>query len=116
VNFNKYMCIANLTREPSLRYTASGTAICDFGVAMNKKFKSGDEWKEEVCFVDITAWGNLAEACAEALDKGQSVFIEGELKFDTWEKDGQKHSKHSVTAKTVIFLSERGNAKEAKVP
>ena len=101
---NKVFLLGNLTRDPEMKFTQSGTAVCDFGIAVNKKYKSGDDWKEEVCFVDITVWGPRGESCAEHLSKGKQVFIEGELKFESWESDGQKRNKLKVTAMNVQFL------------
>ena len=109
-NFNKVMLMGNLTRDPELRYTANGSAVAGFGLAVNRKFKQGDEWKDDVCFVDITAWGKQGENCAEYLSKGRPVFVEGYLKFSTWESDGQKRNKLEVVANSVQFLGFRDNS------
>ncbi|PIQ96013.1 MAG: single-stranded DNA-binding protein [Nitrospinae bacterium CG11_big_fil_rev_8_21_14_0_20_56_8] len=110
-NFNKVLLMGNLTRDPELRYTASGAAVATFGMAINRRYKQGDEWKEDVCFVDITVWGKQGENCAEYLSKGRPVFVDGYLRFTTWETDnGQKRSKLDVTANTVQFLGGRGDA------
>ena len=106
-SFNKVMLMGNLTRDPELRFTANGSAVTSFGLAVNRKFKQGDEWKDDVCFVDITAWGKQGENCAEYLSKGRPVFVEGYLKFSTWESDGQKRNKLEVVANTVQFLGSR---------
>ena len=87
-SFNKVMLMGNLTRDPELRYTASGAAVASFGLAVSRKYKQGEEWKDEVCFVDITVWAKLAENCTEYLHKGSPVFIEGRLNNQTWEADG----------------------------
>lgn len=105
--FNKVLLMGNLTRDPELRYTASGAAVCSFGLAVNRKFKQGEEWKDEVCFVDLTVWGNQGENCAEYLHKGSLVFIGGRLNYQTWEADGQKRSKLEVVANNVQFLNEK---------
>lgn len=107
-NFNKVLLMGNLTRDPELRYTANGTAVTGFGLAVNRKFKQGDEWRDDVCFVDITVWGKQGENCAEYLSKGRPVFIDGYLKFSSWESDGQKRNKIEVVANTVQFLGGRG--------
>ncbi len=100
--------MGNLTRDPELRYTASGAAVASFGLAVNRKYKAGDEWKEEVCFVDITVWAKQAENCAEYLHKGSPVFLEGRLNFQSWETDtGQKRTKLEVVANNIQFLSNR---------
>jgi single-strand DNA-binding protein len=109
-SFNKVMLMGNLTRDPELRYTSNGSAVTSFGLAGNRKFKQGDEWKDDVCFVDITVWGKQGENCAEYLSKGRPAFIEGFLKFSTWESDGQKRNKLEVVANTVQFLGSRGSS------
>ena len=110
-SFNKVMLMGNLTRDPELRYTSNGSAVANFGLAVNRKFKQGDEWKEDVCFVDITVWGKQGENCAEYLSKGRPAFVEGRLQYSTWESDGQKKSKLEVVANTVQFLGSRGDSK-----
>ncbi|HKI49783.1 MAG TPA: single-stranded DNA-binding protein [Desulfobacteria bacterium] len=108
-SFNKVLLMGNLTRDPELRFTSNGSALAKFGLAVNRKYKAGDEWKEEVCFVDITVWGKQAENCAEYLSKGRPVFIDGRLQFSTWETDdGQKRNKLEVVANTVQFLGQSG--------
>ena len=106
-SFNKVMLMGNLTRDPELRYTSNGLAVANFGLAVNRKFKQGDELKEDVCFVDITVWGKQGENCAEYLSKGRPAFIEGRLQYSTWESDGQKKSKLEVVANAVQFLGSR---------
>ncbi|MEE8259683.1 MAG: single-stranded DNA-binding protein [Nitrospinaceae bacterium] len=108
-SFNKVLLMGNLTRDPELRFTSNGSALTKFGLAVNRKYKAGEEWKEEVCFVDITVWGKQAENCAEYLSKGRPVFIEGRLQFSSWETDdGQKRNKLEVVANTVQFLGQAG--------
>tara|TARA_B100000315_G_scaffold12567_1_gene11892 strand:+ start:13403 stop:13822 length:420 start_codon:yes stop_codon:yes gene_type:complete len=103
---NKVFLLGNLTRDPELRYTANGAAVAGFGIAVNRKYKQDNEWKEEVCFIDITVWGKQAENCSEYLHKGSSAHIEGRLNFRSWETEqGQKRSKHEVVATNVQFLS-----------
>ena len=109
-SFNKVMLMGNLTRDPELRYTSNGSAVASFGLAVNRKFKQGDELKEDVCFVDITVWGKQGENCAEYLSKGRPAFIEGRLQYSTWESDGQKKSKLEVVANAVQFLGSRGDS------
>jgi single-strand DNA-binding protein len=121
-SFNKVMLTGNLTRDPELRFTANGSAVASFGLAVNRKFKQGDEWVDDVCFVDITVWGKQGENCAEYLSKGRPAFIEGYLKFSTWESDGQKRNKLEVVANTVQFLGSRNDTpggssiEQAQVP
>ena len=105
-----YATLAGLTRDPELRYTSGGTAVASFGLAVNRKFKQGEEWKDEVCFVDITVWAKQGENCAEYLNKGSLVLIEGRLNYQTWEAEGgQKRSKLEVVANNVQFLTPKGS-------
>ncbi|MEE8205936.1 MAG: single-stranded DNA-binding protein [Nitrospinaceae bacterium] len=116
-SFNKVLLMGNLTRDPELRFTSNGSALAKFGLAVNRKYKAGEEWKEEVCFVDITVWGKQAENCAEYLSKGRPVFIEGRLQFSSWETDdGQKRNKLEVVANTVQFLGQSGGDKPGMQP
>jgi len=104
-SLNKVILIGNLTRDPELRYTPSGTALCKFGLAVNRKSKE----KEEVTFVDITAWGKTGETASQYLAKGRQVCIEGRLTYSQWEDDGgKKRSKLEVTAEYVTFLGGKG--------
>ena len=110
-SFNKVILIGNLTRDPEIRYTPSGAALCSFGLAINDSYvnKQG-EVKEETCFVDIDVWGKQAESSNRYLSKGKSVCIEGRLRFDQWDdrESGKKRSRLTVTAVRVQFLSGRG--------
>ena len=105
-SFNKVLLIGNLTRDPELRYTSGGTAVASFGLAVNRKFKQGEEWKDEVCFVDITVWAKQGENCAEYLNKGSQAFIEGRLNYQTWEdkQSGQQRSKLEAVSYTHLTL------------
>ena len=76
-SFNKVILMGNLTRDPELRYTPGGSPVCSFGLAVNRRYRQNDEWKEEVCFVDITVWGKQAENCNEYLSKGRPIMLEG---------------------------------------
>lgn len=116
-SFNKVLLMGNLTRDPELRYTANGAAVASFGLAVNRKYKAGDEWKEEVCFVDITVWAKQAENCAEYLHKGSPVFVEGRLNYQSWESDaGQKRNKLEVVANNVQFMGRPGAGKDDAEP
>ena len=107
-SYNRVILVGNLTRDPELRYIPSGTAVSDIGLAVNDRFKRGDQWVEEATFVDVTMWGRTAEVANEYLSKGSPVLIEGRLKLHTWEKDGQKHSKLRVTCDRMQMLGSRG--------
>jgi len=104
-NLNKVFLIGNLTRDPELRYTQGGMAVTDLNLAVNSRYTDKDgAKKEQTTFVTVTVWGRRAEVACEFLSKGRPVFIEGRLKYDTWEKDGQKRSKLSVVAENFQFL------------
>ena len=104
-NFNKVILLGRLTRDPELRYTPSGTAVAKIGLAVTNRFKQGEEWKEEPCFVDIAVFGRQAENCNEYLGKGRLALFEGRLSFRKWEtEDGQTKSKLEVVASHVQFM------------
>src|SRR5437016_2756570 len=104
-DYNRVILIGRLTRDPELRYIPSGTAVTEIGLAVNDRRKNqSGEWTEETQFIDITLWGRTAEIATEYLTKGSPVFIEGRLKLDRWEKDGQKHSKLKVVGDKLQFL------------
>jgi single-strand DNA-binding protein len=104
-NLNKVLLIGNLTRDPEVRYTPKGTAVGDLGIAINDSYKAQDGTiKETVTYVDVEVWGRQAETCKQYLTKGRPVFIEGQLRLDQWEQDGQKKSKLKVRADRVQFL------------
>lgn len=108
-SYNRVILIGNLTRDVELRYLQSGTAVTDVSLAVNEKYKnSSGEWVEEVSYIDVTVWGRTAEVMSEYLSKGSPVFIEGRLKLDTWEKDGQKRSKLKVVCERMQLIGARG--------
>ena len=106
-SFNRVVLVGNLTRDPELRYIPSGTAVSDIGIAVNDRVKRGDQWVDEATFVDVTLWGRTAEIANEYLSKGAPVLIEGRLKLERWEKDGQKHSKLKVVGERLQMLGAR---------
>jgi single-strand DNA-binding protein len=107
-SYNRVILVGNLTRDPELRYIPSGTAVSDIGLAVNDRIKRGEQWVDETTFVDITLWGRTAEIANEYLSKGSPVLIEGRLKLDRWEKDGQKFSKLKVIGDKLQMLGSRG--------
>ena len=121
-NLNKVLLIGNLTRDPELRYIPSGTAVAEFGLAINNKWTGKDGQKhEEVTFVDVTLWARQAELASEFLSKGRQVFIEGRLQLDQWQdKDGQKRSRLRVVGERMQFLGapsgKGGDAGSEKAP
>lgn len=103
---NKVIVCGNLTRDIEVRYTTSGTAVAETGVAVNRRIK---EDKEETVFVDVTFWGRQAEVVGEYLSKGRKILIEGRLSQDTWEdkETGKKRSKHFVTCENFHFVDSK---------
>ena len=109
-SLNKVFLLGNLTRDPDLRALPSGSAVCEFGIAVNRRYTSGNGQEvEEPCFVDIVVWGRSAESCRQFLEKGSQVMIEGRLQLDQWEdrNGGGKRSRLRVVAEQVQFLSRR---------
>ena len=111
-NLNKVFLMGNLTRDPELRFTPSGTAVGNFGIATNRRFKnSSGELQEEATFVDVDVFGRQAEVLNEYVHKGDPLFIEGRLKLDEWEaKDGSgRRKKLKIICEHFEFLSRRGD-------
>lgn len=108
-SYNRVILLGNITRDFEVKYLQSGTAVTEIGLAVNEKYKNqSGEWVEEVTFVDVTLWGRTAEIAGEYLSKGSPVLIEGRLKLDRWEKDGQKHSKLRVTGDRMQMVGSKG--------
>jgi len=118
-SYNRVLLMGNLTRNPEIRYTPSGTAVADLGLAVNESFKNkAGETVERTCFVDVVVWDRQAETAAEYLHKGSPVFVEGRLQLDQWEnQQGEKRSKLRVRADRVQFLGSPGkNTEYAAAP
>ena len=102
---NSCTFIGNVTRDVELKYTPSGKAVVNFGLAVNgRPYKKGDEWVKDVTFVDIEAWDSGAETIGKHVSKGDKLCIRGELREQKWEKDGQKRSKHIIRCNEFEFL------------
>jgi len=109
-SFNKVILLGNLTRDPEVRYTPKGSAVCDLGIAVNRVYTTeGGERREEVTFVDVVLWARLAEIAGEYLRKGRPVFIEGRLQMDSWDdkQTGQKRTKLRVVGESMQLLGSR---------
>ena len=105
-SFNRVILVGNLTRDVELKYLQSGTAVTEVGLAVNDRRKSQTgEWIEETVFVDVSLFGRQAEVAGEYLQKGSPVLIEGRLKYDSWEKDGKKHSKLRVVGERMQIVA-----------
>jgi single-strand DNA-binding protein len=110
---NMVIISGNLTRDPDFKTTPSGASVCEFTIAINRKFKSGDEVKEEVDFIAVVVWGKVAEACRDYLQKGSGCMVQGRLKQDRWEDhEGKKQSKTKVFAEHVQFLTRKKSGDE----
>ncbi len=118
-SLNKCFLIGNLTRDPELKYTPQGTAVCKFGLAVSRKFKGGDgQMQEQTTFFNIVVWGKQGENCSKFLSKGRSVFIEGRIDIRDYEtQDGQKRKATEIVAEMVQFLGgPGGGAPRAAAP
>ena len=105
ISLNRVLLIGNLTKDPELRYTPSGTPVANLRLAVNSAFKDqAGARKEETCFVTIVVWSRQAEICQQYLKKGRAVFIEGRLIYRSWEAEGKTRSTMEVRADRVQFL------------
>jgi single-strand DNA-binding protein len=113
-SLNKVFIMGNLTREPELRHTPGGSAVCELGLAVNRKYMSNNQEQEEVCFVDVVVWGKQAESCGRYLEKGAPALIEGRLQLDQWQDktSGANRSKLRVVAERVQFMPRGGERRE----
>lgn len=112
-SLNKVLLLGNLTRTPEVRYTPNGTAVATFGLAINHRYRQGEDLKEETCFVECVAFGRQAETIGEYLQKGAPALVEGRLRWRSWEtEDGQRRSKYEILAERVQFLPSSAAVRE----
>lgn len=113
-SLNKVFLIGNLTRDPELRFTPSGAAVANIGLAVNHRYQdNGGNWVDEPSFFTVVAWGRQAEVCNEYLQKGSPVLVEGRLRWRSWETpDGGKRSTVEIVASRVQFLNRAGARSE----
>ena len=112
-SFNKVILVGNVTRDIEIRQIGGGSSVCDLGLAVNDRKKTqGGEWVDETTFVDVTLWNKTAEIAVQYLGKGSPVLIEGKLKLESWETDGQKRTKLKVVGERMQML---GGKKESAV-
>ncbi|MDR2160453.1 MAG: single-stranded DNA-binding protein [Treponema sp.] len=104
-DLNHVTIIGRLTRDAELKYISSGQAVCKFSIASNYRKKDGDQWKDEANFFDIVLWGRQGETLNQYLVKGKMVGVEGELRQDRWQQDGQNRSKVEIVASNIQLLS-----------
>ncbi|MDR3182116.1 MAG: single-stranded DNA-binding protein [Planctomycetaceae bacterium] len=110
-SYNRVVLVGNMTRDPEIRHIPSGLAVADIGLAVNDRRKTQTgEWIDEATFVDITLWGRQAEIAQEYTKKGSSILVEGRLKLDTWESEGQKRSKLKVVGERIVLLGTGGGS------
>ena len=114
-SYNRVILIGNLTRDVELRFTPAGLPVTEIGLAVNDRRKTASgEWIEETTFVDVTIFGRTAEVASEYLSKGSPLFVEGRLKLDTWEKDGEKKSKLRVICDRMQLIGAKAGAGEPR--
>ena len=108
ISLNSVFLAGNLTHTPELRHTKSGTPVSELRMAVNRRFKDRDGvLQEETCFIDVEVWSKQAESCCSHLEKGDGVLVQGRLKLDRWEKEGQPRSKLLVVGERVQFGAQR---------
>jgi single-strand DNA-binding protein len=117
-NINSVVLVGNLTRDPELRHTPSGTAVTTLRIAVNDRVKRGEEWTDAAYYFDVTVWGRTAENCAQYLAKGRPVGVQGKLTWREWDaQDGTKRQAVEVVADNIQFLGGRdGGAEQQFVP
>jgi single-strand DNA-binding protein len=109
-DLNHVTLIGRLTRDAELKYTANGQAVCKFSIAVNRRRRNGDQWEDEANFFDIVLWGRQGESLNQYLVKGKMVGIDGELRQDRWQQDGQNRSKVEIVANNLQLLGGSGGA------
>jgi len=103
-DINHVVLVGRLTRDAELKYTTNGQAVCNFSLAINRRRKNGDQWEDEVSYFDVVLWGRQGEAVNQFLKKGKQVGIEGELRQDKWQQDGQTRYKVNIVANNIQLL------------
>jgi len=118
-NINRVVLVGNLTKDPELRHTPSGTAVCSLRLAVNTRRKDSatGEWTEKPNYFDVTVWGNQGESCAQYLAKGRPVAVDGRLEWREWDaQDGTKRQAVEIIADSVQFLGSRGDGEGGGQP
>jgi len=118
MSINKVIITGNLTRDPDLRATPSGTSVLSFSVAVNDRRKnpSSGEWEDVPNYIDCNLFGTRADALAKYLSKGSKVGVDGKLRWSQWEKEGQKRSKVDVTVDNIELLTPRNSSSTYQEP
>jgi single-strand DNA-binding protein len=107
-DLNRVVLVGRLTRDAEMKFTPSGLAVSKFSIAVNRNRKVGDQWEEEASFFDATLWGRSAESLSQYLVKGKQIALDGELRQDRWEQDGQKRSKVEIVVNNLQLLGGQG--------
>lgn len=116
-SLNQVTLMGNLTRDPELRQTPNGQSVVSFSLALNRSYRDqGGEWQEATDYIDIVAWGPLAERVGQYLSKGRRCLVQGRIQSRSWEQDGQKRNKVEVLANDVTFLDSRGGGDDGGEP
>jgi single-strand DNA-binding protein len=115
-DINRVILVGRLTRDAELRYSGGGMAVCKFSLAINRRKKSGDSWEDEANFFDVVLFGKQGEAINQYLVKGKQVGIDGELRQNRWEQDGQSRSKVEITAFNVQLLGGGSGGRGGQAP
>ncbi len=113
-DLNSVQLIGRLTRDVELKYLSSGTAVSKFSIAVNRRKKDGESWKDEASFFDVTLFGKLGETLGQYLLKGKQVAITGSLEQQRWEKDGQTQSKIIINAENIQLLGDKKDGQESR--
>ena len=114
MDYNRVILAGRITRDIEISFTPQQTQVCEFGLAINKKWTTkGGEKKEKVCFIECNAFGKTAELIGKYFSKGKGILVEGELDFSTWEKNHVKFSKHRVQVREFKFVDDAGNQQQA---
>jgi single-strand DNA-binding protein len=109
-DINRVILVGRLTRNAELKYTNNGSAVSRFGIAINQRRKKDDQWVDEAHFFDVVVWGKTAESLNQYLLKGKQIGIEGQLRQDRWEQDGQSRSKVEIVATNIMLLGSGGGS------
>jgi single-strand DNA-binding protein len=107
MGLNSVNIMGNLTRDPELKYTSSGKAVCSISIANNRVYSKNGERMTEVSYFDVEVWGVVAENCVKYLKKGNGIIVEGRLRQDRWEKDGKTQSRVKISANNIHFMPKK---------
>ncbi|MDR1177881.1 MAG: single-stranded DNA-binding protein [Spirochaetaceae bacterium] len=111
-DINRALLSGRLTRDAELKYTAGGQAVCKFSIAVNRRRKNGDQWVDEPNFFDVVLWGRQGEVLNQYLIKGKTITVDGELRQDRWEQEGQNRSKIEIVANTIVLGGSPGGGSQ----